>query len=221
MGGGGGGDMCVLAGGARCGPGGISTSSSTGTVEGRRRGRSNRGPAAVVAAVTVVHGGEHVNLFVLFVEQVLELADLALELADALLERLGVAARKGAAAELVAGAALEADVCALRACRAGAVAANLFAAAPVAGLSDAALGAGADLDDLHGEYAGHLDGAGGRALPLGESAVSGVGVCLVALLRGKRRQWCISPGVKVESVLFRRCYEFKTMRRAVGCGGRG
>lgn len=106
--------------------------------------------------MAVVHSGEHVNFLVLFVEQVLEFADLALELADAFLERLGVAARKGAAAEFVAGAALEADVGALRACRAGAVAANLFAAAPVAGLGDAALRAGADFDDLHGKNAGHL-----------------------------------------------------------------
>ena len=105
-----------------------------------------------------VHLGQHVNLLVLFVKQVLQLSVLPLEHSHSLLQRLGVPARKGPPAQLVAGAALEADGGALRAGRAGAVAADLLAATAIAGLGDAALGAGPDLDDFHWEYPRH----GGR-----------------------------------------------------------
>jgi hypothetical protein len=105
-----------------------------------------------------MHLGQHVDLLVLLVQQVLEFADLALELPHALLERLGVSTWEGAAAQLVAGAALEADAGALRAAGSDAIAANLLATAAVAGLSNPALGAGAHLDNFHGEDAGHLDG---------------------------------------------------------------
>lgn len=60
-----------------------------------------------------MHLGEHIDLLILLVEQVLELAHLQLELAHALFQGLGVATRECAAAQLVAGSALKADVGAL------------------------------------------------------------------------------------------------------------
>jgi len=120
----------------------------------------------------IVHPREHVDLLVLLVQQVLQLPHLALEDADALLERLGVAAREGAPAELVARLALEADVRTLRAAGADAVASDLLAPAAIAGLCYPDLGGRADLDDLHREDARH--GGGG---------VGGV-VCVV-----ESRQW--------------------------------
>jgi hypothetical protein len=104
----------------------------------------------VVLVVVAVHLGQHVYLLVLLIQQVLEFPHFQLELSNALLERLGVTPGEGAAAELVAGLAFESDVCALRACWADAIAADLLASAAVAGLGDAALGAAADLDDFHG-----------------------------------------------------------------------
>ena len=86
-----------------------------------------------------VHSREHVDLLILLVEQLLELAHLALQQSHALFQRLGVSARESAAAELVAGLALEANVGALRAAGADAVAPDLLGATSVAGLGDAGL----------------------------------------------------------------------------------
>jgi len=69
---------------------------------------------------------EHVDLFVLFVEQVLQLPNLGLEAAHTLFERLGVAARKGSPAELIAGLALEAYILALGAAGSDAIAADFL-----------------------------------------------------------------------------------------------
>lgn len=100
-------------------------------------------------------GTEYVHLLVLFVEQILQLSHLGFQLADSLLQRLGVAARKGAPAQLVAGPTLEADRGALRAGWPHAIAPDLLASAAIARLGDATLGAVAHLDDLHGEDARH------------------------------------------------------------------
>jgi hypothetical protein len=105
-----------------------------------------------------VDAREHVDLLVLFVEQVLELAHFRLQEADSLLERLGVSAREGAPAELVARLALESDVGALGAAGADAVAAYFLGATAVACLGDAGLAVGADLDHLHGQNSRHGGG---------------------------------------------------------------
>lgn len=105
-----------------------------------------------------MHLGQHVDLLILLVQQILQLPNLRLQGADALLERLGVASWKGTTAELVAGAAFKANIGALRAARANAIAANLLAAASVAGLGDTALGARAHLDDLHRQNSWHFGG---------------------------------------------------------------
>ena len=99
--------------------------------------------------------GEDVDLFVLLVQKVLQLLDFSLERSHAFLQRLGVAAGKCATTQLVARLALKTDVGALRTTRANAITANLLAATAIAGLCDATLGTVADLDDFHGENAGH------------------------------------------------------------------
>ena len=105
-----------------------------------------------------VHLGEHVDLLVLLVQQILEFPDLAFQGANPLFQRLGVSAGERASAEFIARAAFEADVGTLRAAGSDAIAANLLAAAAVAGLGDTALRTRAHLDNLHGEYSGHLGG---------------------------------------------------------------
>ena len=72
---------------------------------------------------------KHIDLLILLVEQLLQLADLSFQLSYALLERLGVASGKCATAELVAGLAFESDVGALRAAWSYTVAADLLASA--------------------------------------------------------------------------------------------
>lgn len=101
---------------------------------------------------------EHVNLFVLLVEQLFELACLGLEDPHALLQGLGVAPGEGATAELVAGLALKADIGALCAAGADSVAAYLLGSTSVAGLGDAGLAVGPDFDHFHGQNAGHGGG---------------------------------------------------------------
>lgn len=98
---------------------------------------------------------QHVDLLIFLVEQLLELAYFGLEHAHALLERLGVSSREGAAAELVAGLALESNIGALRAAWADAVAAYFLGATSVACLSNAGLAVGADLDHFHGQNSRH------------------------------------------------------------------
>lgn len=131
----------------RCGHGGACRRQGRVPRWGRRRDR-------------MMHPGEDIDLLVLLIEQVLELAHLGLERPDPLLEGLGVATRKGASAELVAGAALEPHRGALRACRAHSVTADLLASTTIARLRDAALRSRPDLDDLHGQDARHDETTG-------------------------------------------------------------
>jgi hypothetical protein len=103
-----------------------------------------------------VDTGKHIDFFIFLVEQFFQLTYFTLEYSDPLLKRLGIAPRKGAAAELVACFALEADICALGATWADAIAAYFLGAAPVAGLGNAGLAIGAHLDHLHRQDAGHV-----------------------------------------------------------------
>ena len=84
---------------------------------------------------------KHIDLLVLLIEQLLQLADLCLQESYALLERLGVTSGKCATAELVAGLALKTNVGALCATWANAIAAYLLRTASIAGLCDAGLAA--------------------------------------------------------------------------------
>ncbi len=79
---------------------------------------------------------EHVDLLVLFVEQVLELAHFGLETSDAVFQRLCVTSRKSSPTQLVARLALEPDIGALRTAWSYAVTPDLLAATPVTGLCD-------------------------------------------------------------------------------------
>lgn len=102
-----------------------------------------------------MNAGEHVDLLIFLVEQLLELAHFGLQHAHTLLERLGVTPGEGATAELVAGLALESNVGALRAARADAVATYFLGATSVAGLSNAGLAVGADFDHFHRQNSRH------------------------------------------------------------------
>jgi hypothetical protein len=101
---------------------------------------------------------KHIDLLIFLVEQLFQLADLSFQQSHALFERLRVASRKSSATELVAGLALKADIGALCAARANAVAAYLLRAASVAGLCNAGLAARADLDNFHRQYSRHIGG---------------------------------------------------------------
>lgn len=121
--------------------------------QGRRRrrgcGRGGRGMCGWRRAGLMVHFDEDIDLFFLLVEQVLELAHLALEGPDPFLEGLGVSTGKGASAELVTRPTLKADAGTLGARRPDAIAADLLAAASIAGLSNATLRRRPDFDHLH------------------------------------------------------------------------
>ena len=103
--------------------------------------------------------GQHVDFLVLLVQQVLEFANLGFQSAHPFLQRLCVTSRKGTTAQFVASLALKADVQTLCATWADTVASDFLGATSVASLSDAGLGAGADLDHFHGQDAWH-DGGG-------------------------------------------------------------
>jgi hypothetical protein len=93
---------------------------------------------------------EHIDLLVLLIKQLFQLADLCLQESYALFERLCVTSGKRATAELIAGLALEANVGALCATRANAIAAYLLRTASIACLCDAGLAARPDFDNFHG-----------------------------------------------------------------------
>jgi len=103
-----------------------------------------------------VDARQHVDLLVLLVQQVLQVAHLSLEHAYALLKRLCISTGKSSSAELVAGLAFEAHVEALGTAWADAVAAYLLGATAVACLGNARLVIGANLDHLHGKYTRHV-----------------------------------------------------------------
>lgn len=105
-----------------------------------------------------MHLGQHIDLLILLIQQIFQFPDLQLQLAHALLQGLGISPRKGAPAQLVAGAALEADIGTLGTTRSDTIATDLLAAAAVAGLGDSALGTGAHFDNLHRQDARHLNG---------------------------------------------------------------
>lgn len=62
-----------------------------------------------------MHLGEHLDLLVLLVQKILQLANFTLENSHTLLQGLGVAPRKGPPTELVRRLALKAHIRALRA----------------------------------------------------------------------------------------------------------
>lgn len=70
---------------------------------------------------------KYIDLFVLFVQQVLQLSHFGFEGPHALLQTLGVASGEGTSAELVAGLAFEANVGALGTARSHTIAADLLA----------------------------------------------------------------------------------------------
>lgn len=108
-----------------------------------------------------MYPGENVDLLVLFVEEVLQILDLSLQIPHTLLQRFGVSSREGAATQFVARFTFESNIGTLRAAWANTITANLLASASVAGLGDAALGA-ADLDHFHWQDTRHFGGMGGR-----------------------------------------------------------
>lgn len=102
--------------------------------------------------------GKHIDLLVFLVEQLLQLADLSFKQPHALFERLCITSWERPSTELVASLAFKANVGALCAAWANAIAAYLLRAASVAGLCDAGLAARADLDNFHRQYTRHVDG---------------------------------------------------------------
>lgn len=101
---------------------------------------------------------ENVDLLILFVEETFQFPHFGFQCPYAVLQRLCIASREGTTAELVARAALEADVGTLGAAGPDAIAANLFTSTSIAGLGNAALGAVAHADHLHRDNARHCGG---------------------------------------------------------------
>jgi len=103
-----------------------------------------------------MHLRQHIDLLILFVQQVLQFPHFRLERAYSLLQRLGVSTRECSSTELVARLALEAHVGTLRAAWPDAIAAYLLAAAAITGLGNPALRIRPNLDHLHRQYPRHL-----------------------------------------------------------------
>lgn len=103
-----------------------------------------------------VHLGEHVDLFVLLIQQIFQVANLSLQDPDPLLQTFGVSSGECTPAQLVAGLALEPDVGTLRAAWSYPIASDLLAPTSITGLGDSALRAGSHLDDLHRQNARHI-----------------------------------------------------------------
>ena len=99
---------------------------------------------------------EHIYLFILFVQQILEISNFGLQGAHSFLQRLGVSTGEGTATELVAGFAFEADIGALCTTGTDAVATDLLASATITGLGDTTLRAVPDLDHFHRENSRHV-----------------------------------------------------------------
>ena len=130
--------------------------------------------------------GEHVNLLVLFIQQVFQFPHFSLQCPHPILQRLGVSAWKGPPTQLIAGLALESDIGTLGTTWSDTVATNLLAPtpgcpceflcryrvlgcnvdSPIASLRDTSLRTRPDFYDLHWEYAGHLESRSCRALRL-------------------------------------------------------
>ena len=105
-----------------------------------------------------MHLGEHINLLILLVQQVLQLPHFSLQRAHSLLQGFRISTRKCSSAELIARLALEADVGTLRAAGADPIAAYLLAAAPITGLGNSALRIRPNLDHFHRQDSRHLGG---------------------------------------------------------------
>jgi len=104
-----------------------------------------------------VYPREHVDLLILLIQQFLQIFDLRLQRSYSFLQRLGITTRESTAAQLITRFALETNVGALGAAGSDAVATNLLTSAPITGLGDPALTAGAtDLDHFHGQDTGHF-----------------------------------------------------------------
>ncbi len=97
-----------------------------------------------------VHLGQHVQLLILLIQQILQFANFSFEGTHSFFKRLGISARERSSTQLVAGLALEADIGALGATRPNAIASYLLTSAAVAGLGNATLGSGSHLDHFHG-----------------------------------------------------------------------
>lgn len=101
---------------------------------------------------------EHIDLFVLLIQQVLEIPDFRLQRAYSFLQGFGVAARESATTQFIARFALEANVGALSATWSDAVTTDLLASASITGLGNTTLGAVADLDHFHRKNSRHFGG---------------------------------------------------------------
>lgn len=99
---------------------------------------------------------EHINLLILFIQQVLEIPNFRLQGAHSFLQRLGISTRESTATELVASFAFEADIGALCTTGTDAVATDFLASATITGLGDTTLRAVPDLDHFHRENSRHV-----------------------------------------------------------------
>jgi hypothetical protein len=102
-----------------------------------------------------MHLGQHVDLLVLLIQQILQFPHFGLQRTYSLLQRFGISTRERSSTELVAGLALEADVGTLRAAGSYAIAAYLLAATAITGLGNPALRTRPNLDHFHRKYARH------------------------------------------------------------------
>lgn len=104
-----------------------------------------------------MYPGQHVDLLILLIQQVLQIFDFGLQGSHSFLQRLGITARERPTAQLVARLALEPNVGTLCAAGTNAIASDLFASASVAGLGNPTLCTGAaDLDDFHRQDTRHF-----------------------------------------------------------------
>lgn len=93
--------------------------------------------------------GQHIDLFVFLVQEIFQVTDLCLQCSNSLFEAFRITSGKGPPAELIAGAAFEANIGTLRTGWPDAIASYLLASAAVAGLGDAALRTAAHLNYFH------------------------------------------------------------------------
>lgn len=92
---------------------------------------------------------EHIDLLVLFVQQILQFSYFGFETSYSILQRLSVATWESSAAQLVAGFTFEPDVGTLGTSWSDTVTSDLLASASIAGLGNAALRGAAHPDHLH------------------------------------------------------------------------
>lgn len=83
-----------------------------------------------------MHLGEYVDLFILLIQQILQLSNLSFQSSYLLFQRLCVTSREGSPAQLVACFALETNIRTLRAAWPDPIASDLLASTPITGLGD-------------------------------------------------------------------------------------